>query len=83
MKIERKNPEKAFEPITITLETEKEAALIGLLFSYCDTIPRAIEKEYPKRDREKMRRAIIDTRLDARLYDEGISYDLRDKHFNK
>lgn len=44
MKIESKK-EKPFEPITITLETEKEAALMRLLFGRAGTVADCLKSE--------------------------------------
>lgn len=83
MKVERKEQEKAFEPIMITLETEEEAALIHLLFTFPSAISRGIEQRHNKYSSGKIHRAISEIAPERKLKKYGIDNEIERKYFQK
>lgn len=64
MKFEQKETKKPFVPIIITLETEKEAALLKLIFGSNTTVAKALgEITYEKNSQNKIDNAIDETGL--------------------
>lgn len=82
MKIELKK-ESAFQPITITVETEAEAALLELIFSYPATISETIEDQDSDLSKTKIERAMDDTKLPEVLARIGLGNDNWEKYFGK
>ncbi len=83
MKVDRKEPEKAFEPITITLETEREAALIHLFFSAPTAVSNGIQTGHSYYSASKICRAIGDCVVIRKLEGYKIDNDVERKYFGK
>lgn len=82
MKIERKK-ESAFEPITITLESEEEAAAIRAIFEHPRTITKAITEASVGLDNDKLFNVADFDNMSKELEDLGISWDVMRKHLGR
>lgn len=75
--------EKEFKPITIVLETEKEAALIELIFSYPSTISEVIDESGNGLSKSKIEDAMDSIDLSNALSKMGLDNNNWEKHFGK